>query len=290
MDEAIGIGIEFSAMASHCEVRAAGLSADAAHAACLAAIDEVRRIETRFSRYRDDSVVGRINRAAGGEPVAVDEETMGLLAYADALYHESGGLFDATSGVLRLVWNFGAGRPPKPEWVDAILPRIGWHRVEWGDGRVRLPEAGMQLDFGGFGKEYAADRAAAVLIEHGMAHGFVNLGGDLRAIGPRPDGAPWRIGIQDPRHAESMIAWIPLSRGGLATSGDYERYVEIDGRRYCHILDPRTGMPVRAWQSISVVAPDRFRSGAKPSVRDMDCSCASGLASGELVCRCVSTY
>ena len=113
----------------------------------------------------------------------------------------------------------------------------------------------MELDFGGFGKEYAADRAGAVLAARGLRHGYVNLAGDMRMLGPKPDGSPWMIGIQDPRDKTAILATIPVDRGGLATSGDYERYFELDGKRYCHILDPRSGQPVTHWRTVSVVAP-----------------------------------
>jgi thiamine biosynthesis lipoprotein len=125
----------------------------------------------------------------------------------------------------------------------------------------------MEIDFGGIGKEYAADRAAGVLLAAGAQHGFVNLGGDVRAIGPAADGSPWRIGIQHPRaEAGVTIGAIDLATEGLATSGDYERYLEIDGQRYCHILDPRTGWPVQHWQSVSVSAPVCAAAGACSTV------------------------
>jgi len=113
----------------------------------------------------------------------------------------------------------------------------------------------MQIDFGGIGKEYAADRVATICLEHGMRHGLVNLGGDIRAIGPQADGTPWRVGIRHPRVQDAAVAGFDLAAGALATSGDYERYFEIAGQRYCHILNPKTGMPVRYWQSVSVVSP-----------------------------------
>ena len=113
----------------------------------------------------------------------------------------------------------------------------------------------MEIDFGGIGKEYAADRAATILQEAGIAHALVNLAGDVRAIGPQPDGTPWRVAIRHPRRENAVIASVELAGGAVATSGDYERYFDLDGRRYCHILDPRTGMPVAHWQSVSVVAP-----------------------------------
>ena len=104
----------------------------------------------------------------------------------------------------------------------------------------------MEIDFGGIGKEYAADRVATICLEHGLRHGLVNLGGDIRAIGPQADGTPWRVGIRHPRVQDAAIAGFDLAAGALATSGDYERYFEIDGKRYCHILNPTTGMPVDA--------------------------------------------
>ncbi len=138
---------------------------------------------------------------------------------------------------------------------SAALPLIGWADVEWTGRTIRLPRAGMEIDFGGIGKEYAADRMATICVEHGVAHGLVNLGGDVRAIGAQSNGAPWRVGIKHPREAGKTIASVELVDGAVATSGDYERFFEIGGRRYCHILDPRTGMPVAHWQSVSVVAP-----------------------------------
>jgi FAD:protein FMN transferase len=222
-----------------------------------AAIADVHRIEAKYSRYRDDSLTTRINRAAGGAPVPIDAETAALLRYADECHRLSGGRFDITSGVLRQVWDFRSTTPrlPTPDALARVTAMIGWAGVEWDDRAIRLPRAGMEIDFGGIGKEYAADRVATICAEHGVRHGLVNLSGDLRALGPQGDGTPWRIGIRHPRHADAAIAGFDLAAGALATSGDYERSILIDGIRYCHILDARSGMPVRYWQSISVVAP-----------------------------------
>lgn len=255
-------GFEFSAMASTCEVRLAAANQGQAHRMASTAINEVRRIEAKYSRYRADSVVGRINAAAGGTSIACDAETNALFDYAQTLYEASQGLFDITSGVLRRAWNFKLARVPTADELRPLLDLIGWTRVERTSGSIRLPRAGMEIDLGGFGKEYAADRAAALLLEAGVSSGFVNLGGDLRVIGPQIDGAPWSIGIQDPRDLNAAIASLPVERGALATSGDYERFFELDGRRYCHVLDPRTGYPVTAWRSITVVAPLAIAAGS----------------------------
>jgi FAD:protein FMN transferase len=260
-------GFAFQAMSSSCEVRLDGDDEDTLAVAAQQAIDEVRRIESKYSRYRADSIVSRINAAAGGgEPVEVDAETASLLDFADRLYAFSDGLFDITSGVLRRVWDFRAGRVPEDAALRALLPLIGWSQVSWHERRIRLPRTGMELDFGGFGKEYAADRAMAILADAGLRHGFVNLGGDIRVLGPRADGSAWRFGIQHPRQADDTIASVDMVEGALASSGDYERFFELDGRRYCHILDPHTGWPVTSWASVSVTAPACVAAGALSTI------------------------
>lgn len=259
----IELGFDFAAMASPCELRLQGGDESALRRAAQAAIDEVLRIERKYSRYAPGSVVSRINGAAGsGQAIEVDDETASLLDFAAHLHALSDGLFDVTSGVLRRAWNFRVPRVPAQGEIDALLPLIGWRKVRWAGRRIELPHAGMEIDFGGFGKEYAADRAAEVLRAAGVAHGFVNLGGDIRVVGPRGDGSGWRLGIRHPRCEDALIRTVELRAGALATSGDYERSFEIDGRRYCHLLDPRTGWPVSYWQSVSVIAPTCAAAGA----------------------------
>jgi thiamine biosynthesis lipoprotein len=247
----------FRAMAAEHELLLDAPGEDAAARAAQAAIADVARIEAKYSRYRDDSVTSAINRAAGGAPVAIDAETAALLHYADQCHAQSDGAFDITSGVLRRAWDFRRAPPRLPDAgeIEALRALIGWKRVEWSDAAIRLPEPGMQIDFGGIGKEYAADRAATTLVQHGVRNALVNLGGDVRALGAQPGGAPWRIGIVHPRKPDAAIGGFAVADAAVATSGDYERYFEIDGRRYSHILDARTGWPVDHWQSASVVAP-----------------------------------
>lgn len=253
----------FSAMASRCEVRLFAPDEAAARVWADAGIEEVRRIEAKYSRYRDDSVTSAINRGAGGAAVTVDDETAALLTFGGQLHAQSGGVFDLTSGVLRRAWDFKAARLPAERDIEALLPLVGWGRVQWDGHGLRLPLPGMEIDFGGIGKEYAADRAATRMEELGALHGLVNLGGDVRIIGPQPDGSAWTVGVQDPRgQGGAAIAALPVASGAMATSGDYERYFELDGRRYCHLLDPRTGWPVTHWRSISVVAPLCVLAGA----------------------------
>ena len=265
---------DFIAMASPCSLQMDGQDERLMHKAAKAVIAEVQRIEQKFSRYRETSVVSRINRAAGLSAVEVDVETRGLLDFAHALWLQSDGLFDATSGVLRRAWDFKKATLPEPARLHALLPLVGWQQLERKGRQVRLAHADMELDFGGFGKEYAADRTAAVLHSHGLTHALVNLGGDLHALGARglPEfaGAPWQIDIQQPRpesgQPEAPMASLPLTRGGLATSGDYERFFVRDGQRYCHILNPHTGWPVSHWQSVSVLATNTVTAGALATI------------------------
>lgn len=254
-------------MGTVCHLRLCASDEAAATRAAGLAIDEVRRLEVKYSRYRPDSVVSRINAAAGsGCGIVVDAETASLLGFAAQLHDASAGRFDVTSGILRRVWDFNAGRVPSAGAVTALLPDIGWAHVDWDGHTVALKRPGMEVDFGGMAKEYAADRAAAVLREAGVVGGLVNLGGDVCIVGAHPGGQPWKLGIAHPRQPGAVIASIDLVGGGLATSGDSERSFVADGRRYCHILDPRTGWPVDHWQSISVVAPACLAAGALSTI------------------------
>jgi FAD:protein FMN transferase len=278
----------FDAMASSCEVLVDG--GDEAHAQRLAELAqaEALRIERKYSRYRADSELSRWHAQAAahpGEPVEVDDESAGLLDLAALCHGMSGGLFDISSGVLREVWRFdGSDRVPEPAAVARVAARVGWHRVGWQRPRLTLP-VGMELDLGGLGKEYAADRVLGLLRAQTDRPLLVNLGGDLVASGTRSGGLPWYVGIEPveghahagsqtgpqtapqtaadaaPRVASSgdpATGLIALRGGALATSGDARRYLLKDGVRYSHILDPRTGWPVRdAPRSVTVGEPTR---------------------------------
>ena len=228
---------------------------------------DIRDLETCYSRYLAGSIISRINRLAGVEKVRVDEKTASLLHYADVCFQQSDGLFDITSGVLRRVWDFKKGYPPETKAVEAVLKQIGWQKVVWQDPDFYLPQRGMEVDFGGIGKEYAADRAATLCLEAGLTHGFINLSGDLRVLGPRDDGRPWLVGIRHPRRPGRFIARLPVREGAVATSGDYERFFMHDGRRYHHLLQPNTGWPrVHACQSVTVLAPLCLVAGSATTI------------------------
>lgn len=252
----------FTAMAGPCEVLVDTDSLRRAEMAVRVAAHEARRVERKFSRYRAGSEVDRINRS-GGRPVAVDDETAQLLDYAATCYEISGGMFDITSGALRRAWRFdGSDRVPTESAVADLLRHVGWHRVAWENRTFTMP-AGMEIDLGGIGKEYAVDRASA-LIAAEIADAFlVNFGGDLYAGGARLGGRPWGIGLDDPeRTGQAAVYRIELARGGLATSGDARRYVLWRGKRLGHILNPRTGWPIEdAPRSVTVVAPTCLEAG-----------------------------
>jgi len=254
-------------MGSPCELHLYGADAELLEAAAARARDEIARLERKYSRYREDSLASAIN-ASAGDPAGIrlDPETTRLLEYARTAHEESGGLFDITSGVLREVWDFRSGKPPSRDAVARVLERVGWSRLRWRPPHLVLPIPGMQLDFGGFVKEYAADRTAVICREAGVRHGMVDLGGDLAALGPSPDGRPWRVGVRHPRIPGAALARVGLARGGLASSGDYERAMVVDGVRYSHILDPRSGWPVQGLTCASVIAPSCLVAGTATTI------------------------
>ena len=260
------LGVQFQAMGSPCELKLHAAPAVAAAVAAQARA-ELERLEQRYSRYRPTSLLGAINAVGErGGSIEVDEETAQLLDYAATCHAQSEGLFDITSGVLRRAWRFREGRLPAPAEVEALLPHVGWEKVGWQRPRLELP-AGVELDFGGIVKEYAADRVATLCTEGGCASALVNLGGDIRATAPQPGGEPWHIGIRDPRAGDAPpLHVLALERGAVATSGDYERCIVVDGRRYGHVLDPRTGWPVQHLASVTVLADFCVLAGSAATI------------------------
>jgi thiamine biosynthesis lipoprotein len=233
---------EFRAMASPCVVLVDTESA--ALGAEIGAIVEAEalRVEAKFSRYRP-SIVTHINESAG-EPTEVDAETADLIDFAVSCHRLTQGCFDITSGALRRVWTFhGSGRIPTEETLAEVLVHVGWHRVRWQRPWLTLQQ-GMEIDFGGIGKEYAVDRAMTLARARSSEPILVNLGGDLRVSGPRRDGNAWRIAIENVDLAGAAVGLIELLSGALATSGDSHRYLMHGGVRYGHVLDPRSGWPV----------------------------------------------
>jgi thiamine biosynthesis lipoprotein len=255
----------FRAMASPCEVLVDGADAQELHALTEIAAHEALRIEAQWSRYRNDNIVHCIN-TANGKPVEVDEETARLLDFGAHLHASSEGRFDLTAGILRRAWRFGAAQKlPEAGAVQGLLALIGWHTVEWRNPVLRL-RPGMEIDFGGIGKEYAVDRALALLSAATPKAVMVNFGGDLAASRARTDGSAWRVGI-DSGVANTATPMIRLVRGGVASSGDRHRHIVVDGKRYGHIIDPRTGWPPPAApHSVTVAGDSCVEAGALSTI------------------------
>jgi thiamine biosynthesis lipoprotein len=226
------------------------------------AVAEARRIEKKFSRYLRTSVVSQINDEAGGSPLVIDDETETLIRSALELSDLTEGRFDPTVGVLRRVWDFRRAEVPAEAAILALLPLVDARSVVLRHGTVRLLREGMELDLGGVGKEYAADRVAELLQDRGAESVLVNLLGDVRTVGCRGDGRPWVIGVQDPRDpSRHRLAIRAQEDCGIATSGDYERGFDFEGIRYHHLLDAITGRPARGLASVTVLAPTAFEAG-----------------------------
>jgi thiamine biosynthesis lipoprotein len=254
------VAVCFTAMASPCEVLLHASQPKIALELGGCAAAEAWRIEQKFSRYRDDSVTARINAHRGG-PIELDEETTSLMNFAERCYIISEGMFDITSGILRRAWTFdGSDRLPQAAAIAALLPFVGFDKLKWRSPCLELP-IGMELDFGGIGKEYAVDRAYDLLAGSCAGPFLVNFGGDLRANAPPPRGR-WQVGIEKPERGGDAKMILELERGALATSGDSRRFVLRDGVRYGHVLNPRTGWPVaHAPRSVTVAASSCTEAG-----------------------------
>lgn len=252
----------FHAMGSPCELLIAADDRKLAERVVNVAADEAWRIEDKFSRYLPGNIVHEINSSAGSA-VEVDDETANLMDFAEHLYHVSENRFDITSGALRRAWSFdGSDNVPPDDDVKRILASVGWNKVIWQRPSVQLKD-GMQIDFGGIGKEYAVDKTAGLVRELSDCSTLVNFGGDLVAAGRPRQPAGWQVGIES-ISATGTVAekLIRLKTGALATSGDARRFLLKDGQRYGHILDPLTGWPVeKAPRSITVAADTCTQAG-----------------------------
>jgi FAD:protein FMN transferase len=215
---------------------------------------EALRLEEKFSRFRTGNLVHQLNQ---GEKIQLDTEFKQLLTYAENCYHISNGLFDITAGPLKKIWSFHEGfQFPDDQTIQAALPFIGFNKIRWHESTLQLPKS-MELDFGGLVKEYAVDRCALILSKKLPTFDFlIHFGGDLFVKGNHT------IGIENPQQLNHAIASVQLSNKGIATSGTSRQYIEKDGVRYSHILNPRTGYPIEnAPLSVTVVAPTCIEAG-----------------------------
>lgn len=236
------------------------------------ALDRARavvfRVDSLMSTYRSASELSTINRRAGSDTATiVSLATAAVLTLALKVAERTGGGFDVTVGPLVDAWGFhgGTGSLPSPATVESARAHVGFRRIEWNPNArtVRLPDPGMRLDFGAIAKGYAIDRAVEALEAEGIRRAMVDLGGNIRVLGAAPGQGGWRIGLRDPRESHGVFAIVTLPPGGaIATSGIYERFFTADGERYAHVIDPRTGRPVRDVAAVSVVAGTGMLSDA----------------------------
>ena len=236
----------FSAMGTKCLVQYFTEDQALARAFEKAAVEWVQAFEAKYSRYRNDSLVSRINQAAGKDWVEVDEDMERMMKLCDTLYFLTQGVLDPTALPLLRLWDYKAVNPvlPAPAQIADAQRLVGWKKVQRNPGRIFLPLPGMALDFGGFGKEYAVDIVAQIALNLGIRDVLVDFGHDLRALGHPPGYTCWHVGLENPKQPGSPDGSIGISGKGVASSGDYLRCFEINGRRYGHIIDLRTGYPV----------------------------------------------
>ncbi|MGH8021716.1 MAG: FAD:protein FMN transferase [Opitutaceae bacterium] len=251
-------------MGTQCEVHYRAENAAAGRAFVREAVDWVTAFESKYSRFRPDSLISRINAAASRDWVEIDADAERMFALADQIHVLSRGIIDVTMLPLLRLWNYKAPQPrvPSPEEIDAAVTKIGWARVRREPGRIYLPDTGMGLDLGGFGKEYAVDRVMDIARRHGIANVLIDFGHDVRVAGAPADAPCWSIGIEDFAQPGAVRTRVILNDGGVASSGDYIRYFEAGGRRFGHIVDPRTGQPVASdCRSVTVVAASCLEAG-----------------------------
>jgi thiamine biosynthesis lipoprotein len=265
------VALEGKAMGTHLAFTAfttPALDAAAVRAAMEAAIVEIKRVEALMTTWRPDSEISRINAAAGDHPVAIGEESYAVVKEAVHTSEISQGTFDITFEGLHGLWKFDEDLDPHPPTAAEVkkrLPLVGYHHVHLDDAKrtVFLDKVGVKISLGGIAKGYGIDRAVAVLDKAGLGAFYAQAGGDLFARGTKPDGSPWIAGVRDPRGAEGRyFAVLPVTDHAFSTAGDYERTYFVGGKRYHHIIDPRTGFPATASRSVTIYAKTALQADA----------------------------
>jgi thiamine biosynthesis lipoprotein len=232
-----------------------------AEEAINAAIEEIRRIETLLTTYKEDSQTNQVNAAAGLKPVKVDREVYDLISRSIRISALTQGAFDISYGSIdKRLWNFDKDMTDLPDAATAkrMVRLINYRNIvlDEPEQTVFLKEKGMRIGFGGIGKGYAAEKARFVLQQKGITAGIVNAAGDLTTWGMQPDGSPWTIGIASPESAGKPFSYLRVSGMAVATSGNYEKYVMIRGKKYSHTIDPKTGLPVHGIKSVTIISPN----------------------------------
>ena len=234
---------------------------DLARNAIQKSIEEVIRIEKLISSWDKNSQTSLINRNAGNELTKVDNELFSLIKRSKKVSDLTEGHFDITFASIDNIWNFNNAKMdniPTDKIISESISKIGYKKIILLEENktVFLKDKGMKIGFGAIGKGYAANRVKQIMLEMGINSGVINAGGDLLSWGTKPDGSNWSIGITDPTDEKNIISWLKISDLAVVTSGNYEKYIEIDGKKYCHIINPKTGWPVKNIASVTIICPD----------------------------------
>ncbi len=257
--------LRWPALGTQCELQYVCADTMAARSFEAAVTTWVTTFEAKYSRFRPDSLVSRINAAAGLGWVEIDAEMELFLDLCNSLYGMTQGLLDVTALPLMRLWDYKAAVPRIPSTAEIATAQrlVGWKKVERRRGQVRLPEAGMAIDFGGWGKEYAVDAVAGIARDYEITCALVDFGHDIHAIGKAPGKPGWHIGLEDPTRP-GVACWgsLAIANRSVASSGDYLRGFTVNGIRYGHIVDPRTGYPVaHGGRQVTVIAPHCLQAG-----------------------------
>jgi thiamine biosynthesis lipoprotein len=246
-------------MGNRFQLSAVGISEEWAQDCIEAGIHEIRRIEKKLTTYSDESETALINRNAGIKPVMISKETFDLIERSKKISQVTQGAFDISYGsVDKSLWNFDThiDRLPDTATAKEMTRLINYRNIllNGTDYSVMLQEKGMRIGFGGIGKGYAAERAKLVMKGKGVESGIVNASGDMTTWGLQPDGKPWTIGIADPNLKEQVFSYINITDMAVATSGNYEKFIIVDGKKYSHTINPRTGLPIRGIKSVTIIS------------------------------------
>ncbi|MFD2919299.1 FAD:protein FMN transferase [Terrimonas rubra] len=224
-----------------------------------AVIAEVSRIEDLISDWRSYTQVSKVNQNAGITPVKVDKEVFELTERAIRLSELTGGAFDISFAAMDRIWKFDGSMTsmPSPEAIKKSVAKVGYKNIILNkkESTIFLKLKGMKIGFGALGEGYAADKCKAMMMAKGVPAGIINGSGDMNTWGKRPDGSNWNIGITDPKDTDRFFAIIPLDSGAVVTSGSYEKFVTFNGKRYAHIINPKTGYPATGLSSVTVFGP-----------------------------------
>jgi FAD:protein FMN transferase len=248
-------------MGNRFQLTAASTTEEYANGAIDAAICEIQRIEKLLTTFNEESETALINRYAGIKPVVITEETFNLIRRSIRISEITQGAFDITYGsVDKRLWNFDASmiHLPDADTASKMVRLINYRNIlmNQNDHTIMLKEKGMRIGFGGIGKGYAAERAKLIMKEMGIRSGIVNASGDMTTWGLQPDGKPWTIGIADPNAKEKIFSCMNITNMAVATSGNYEKFIMVNGRKYSHTINPKTGLPIRGIKSVTIICPN----------------------------------